>query len=326
MENKDLKPMSLGDVLDSTFKIYRDNFWKLIGAFGLLYFPLTLVVNYINRKAVETNFDSSFKDALSAKDMIIKYQFARQQLMHSFGIEGIALMILSFLVGCIYIPAVYKIVSEAFNDKKVTLLESYKYASNHVYPYVVTSILAKLVDLVMIIVMLVFLVIIYLVISLVLGISPIKLSEGVGIEQAKMAIDIICVIVLVILALLGAAFVYAFDHFVTASFVINGKKYGKAIGEGLKLACNKFWRYVGSFTIMYIIIIMISFVIGILTNLIGVPTDSWIGSTITQTISQIIIGPLLLSLIVVLTYDYKIKKQGLDIQNDYLELINKDKE
>lgn len=326
MDNKDLKPMSIGDTLDATFKIYKDDFWRLIGAFGILYFPLTLILNFVGDPNIIDNFQTKMKDVTNFKDAVIQYQFIRDNMSQNFHLQGLLLMVLGFLVACIYVPAVFKIAAEAFNGNKVTILESYKYASNNVWSYIVTSIFAKLVELVIIVLMVIGLVVAYLIMFLSLGINPVKLMSAASVSTSSKAILIIATIVLALIAIFILAFVVLFNYFVTASFVIDGKKYGEAISSALKLACNKLWKYICSVIIMYVIIFLIWFVIGIIFALLGFSSDSLQAEVIKQAITEILLQPIILTLIVVLTYDYKIKKQGLDLQNDYLDLINKDKE
>ncbi len=114
METADLRPLSLGELLDRTFTLYRSHFWVFVGIMAI---PASfgIPVNYLILKFEGSTFFANRPPMVPSPGLI-------------FGVFGgyLVFMLLAMLVYSIAVAAVTHAVSEAYLGRRTTVRDSYR--------------------------------------------------------------------------------------------------------------------------------------------------------------------------------------------------------
>lgn len=114
METAELRPLSLGELLDRTFTLYRNHFWVFVGIMAI---PASfgIPVSYISLAFQGNSFSAAKPTLTPAPGLILGY------------IAGFfAFAILLMLVHSIALAAVTHAVSEAYLGRRSTVRDSYR--------------------------------------------------------------------------------------------------------------------------------------------------------------------------------------------------------
>jgi hypothetical protein len=133
---------------------------------------------------------------------------------------------------------------------------------------------------------------------------------------------IIFVILAIVLSLGLYAYIVGFNYFATTSFVIEENGVMESIGRGFSVASFKFFRYAGAMILMSIIVLIPTIIRGFAGGFIGGMIGSDIISYVIATLVGIIFMPIMYILFAVLLYDYKVRKEGFDINQEFNDLVN----
>jgi hypothetical protein len=114
VETADLRPLSLGELLDRTFTLYRRHFWVFVGIMAI---PASfgIPVNYLILEFEGSTFFGNRPPVVPTPGLI-------------FGVLGgyFAFMLVATLVYSIAVAAVTHAVSEAYLGRKTTVRDSYR--------------------------------------------------------------------------------------------------------------------------------------------------------------------------------------------------------
>ncbi len=312
IENK-FKPMSLGEVLDYTFNIYRKNFLKLIVVFGLLSFPLDIISSIIDNSSSLVNkimkiMENNFNNPKAAMEAFNKLMSANEAASVNPWVNIIS--VLSIIALIIYLPALYKMVSEAFKGNSITVEDSYKYSFKRFFSYV---------GALMLFVLITFFVTVVVTIALVIAFAILYLISNL-VGPLRVVIIIISMIALIFITIMFSFYLYATFSFMTVSLVAEEKSPMEAIKRGFSLAQFKLFRFTGVTILMSLIIGIPSLII----QQIGLAISRATGIDMIQHIifagTGVVLNPIMFVLVIVLYYDYKIRREGIDIEQAYSEL------
>jgi Membrane domain of glycerophosphoryl diester phosphodiesterase len=114
VETADLRPLSLGELLDRTFTLYRDHFWVFVGIMAIPA-SLGIPVNYLILQFEGSTFFANRPPVVPSPGLI-------------FGLLGgyLAFMLMATIAYSIAIAAVTHAVSEAYLGRKTTVRDSYR--------------------------------------------------------------------------------------------------------------------------------------------------------------------------------------------------------
>jgi len=148
--------------------------------------------------------------------------------------------------------------------------------------------------------------------------------EGTG-EATRVLVGTVAIILMiggVIIGLLLSLALFISFLFVTQTIVLEGYGPISALGRSFRLVWSSFWRILGIFLLLYIMVTIITLVpTGVLGFVVGLVFDDPIKDfTIRQSLSmligyvaQILVLPLLLTGYTLLYYDMRVRKEGYDI-------------
>lgn len=307
-----LKPMTFGEILDYTFSIYRKNFLRLIVAFGILTLPIGVISSII-----DSNVGPSINKYLeiiqnNPNDSKAIFEAIQKLESHTSGSRGLMLIIgiVSLIASCIYLPAVYKMLSEAFNDRVMTVESAYKHAAKRFLSYLGAVLLSFIIGIFIIVVAAIAICIVFGILYLI------AMYAG----ALKMLLIIIFSLALIFVFIMVTFYLVGAFSFMAVASAIEEKSPLEAIKRGFKLAGFKLFRFIGANILIYLIILIPSIII----TQIGVGISNSSGIPIIQHIisvgTDIVFKPIWFVLIIVLYYDYKIRREAIDIEQSYSEL------
>jgi Membrane domain of glycerophosphoryl diester phosphodiesterase len=252
-----LRPLSVGEILDASFKVVRQSFGTLAVCVLVVALPLNIV-----RTLIEASTrDNAFNLDVATNNVSSGTQAA----------GGLLIAILSILLTSIAAAACFRAVSSVYLGETPTVGGSLSFAANKVLSVVWLSILFG------------FGLIIPLLFFLLPGIwlavawsvaFPVLLSEGLG----------------------G----------------------GKALGRSFRLVKGRWWSTFGTLIVMYLIVLVISLIVGgLLGTALVASQDSeavaGVLTTIINTVSSLITLPLYAAVLTILYYDLRVRKEGFDL-------------
>lgn len=254
--NQQFRPMDLGNILDVSWKIYKERFFTLVGIMAVSNLPITIL------------------------SVLLGYTLENNNIEDTGSIAVVLFMILTILFLSITLyplatGAGVKVAAEGFLDNDLSLSEAYKLSFQKYFALLVPMIFSFL-------------------------------AIGLG--------TIVGLIGFIIGSPLAYIFLTTIFIFITQSVMIDDKGYFDAMGRSAKLAMTDFWRVLG----IGIVILFITMFSGIIINLPGLLPYLVLGESsivgqlfynIFSFLSGILIGPYTLTVITVLYFDLKIRKE-----------------
>lgn len=133
MLNADLRPMTIGEVLDRTFRLYKSEFWLFA---GIMSFPFLIVFvgNVLFSWITTSNFAASRAST----------GFAQPVLLLESGAAAFLLVIVTFVVVGIGEAATIFAVSDIYLGRQATIAGSYGRVSGHIFQALTTIFLTVL--------------------------------------------------------------------------------------------------------------------------------------------------------------------------------------
>lgn len=255
-----LRPLSVGEVLDASFKIVRGSFGTLAGCVLVVALPLNILNTLITASTSDNAFDL---DSVSGQDDV------------GTGTElagSVVTSTLSVLLTALAAAACYRAVSSVYLGEHPTVGGSLSFAASRLLPVIALSIIYFLA------LIPAFLALIVPGIWLAVAWSlsfPALLSERIG------------------------------------PFA--------ALKRSFRLVKGRWWPTFGALLVMYLIIIVISGILGAIfgATLIGSSGNEALAATLytlVNTLSSLITLPLIAAVVTVIYYDMRVRKEGFDLQ------------
>jgi glycerophosphoryl diester phosphodiesterase family protein len=293
----DLRPLTLGELLDRSFRLYRRHFWLFV---GLMAVPsvLVLILNLAMLAAPE------FVDVNAAPDDLA---MIAQILMGAAVIFG--LMIAYFVAYVVTLGATTVAVSELYLDRPATIASAYA----HVRSYI-----GRLVLLMILIVVRLF----GLFIAAMIPLFGLALALAILAGQIGTALAPFFTILGTFAAML-AIFVYSFRYSVAVpALVLEPISPNEAIRRSVFLVRDNFWRT--AILVVFATVItyaaMMIFQMPFMAAAFAADPESrtafvlHIAGSVSGAIGGAVTGPLLIVALALLYYDLRIRKEGLDLQ------------
>ena len=319
----ELRPMSIGDLLDAVFRIYRNHFLILIGISALAQIPLLLV-----QLGLDIVFGQRFVTDLTTITERLPFFDPSTDSFTELPLGNIA----TFLFGSIFLAALQaifiqpilsgalsKAVSESYHGQKPQLLGSYNLGSSRILNLIGVGLLTSLIALVgggAIFVLYLF--------GVALLISSIEAGGGSG----SILLGILGIGFLFLMFVGFLIFFFAFWLrllFATQAVVFEERGAFAALGRSWRLIRGSFWRVFGIYILMQILVQIIigiplgigSFFLGVAFGSSGDPLAGFgAQQAITSLLSygaQILVFPIQLCVLTLLYYDMRVRKEGYDL-------------
>lgn len=254
-----LRPLSVGEVLDVSFKIVRQSFSTLAGCVLVVALPL----NIVNTLIATSTRDNAFNlDTTTTSSVSTGTQLA----------GGLLSATLALVLTTLAAAACFRAVSGVYLGERPTVGESLSFAARRLLPVIVLSLLY-------------FFGVLFAILGLLFASLWLSVAWSLSFP-ALLAED------------LGPV---------------------AALGRSFRLVKGRWWPTFGSLFVMYLLVLVISAVLGALLGAVliaSVDSEVVAGvlSTIINTLSSLITLPLMASVLTVLYYDLRVRKEGFDLQ------------
>jgi hypothetical protein len=304
--------MSLSELLDRTFTLYRNHFWLFCGLMAL---PEVVIVLFQLLSLTFFPVHVVSPTAVNPQDPFS----ALAGMKSNFGATFVVL-ILSAVCKAFSLGAVTLAVSELCLGRPATIWESYRKVKKRV---------AGLFGLILLLLFLGFLLVFAGVfVGALLGILMASgLTAATGSSAALKVVVFILVMILVLACVAGGAFLafWLLMRFAVSIPVFMLEKLG--VGESLTrsgvLTRGHRWRIFGAVIIMYIVsfgvqsVLSLPFIILTAVNAAKGVLPLWIqmGTTLAGAVGGTLAGPLMMITLALVYYDVRIRKEAFDLEN-----------
>ncbi len=254
-----LRPLSVGEILDASFKVVRSSFGTLAGCVLVVALPLNIVNTLITASTSENAFN--LDSATTTGDVSTGTALAGSLLT----------TVLSLVLTTLAAAACFRAVSSVYLGEQPTVGESLSFAASKLVPLILLSILFTI-GLIPAFILLI-LPGIWLAVAWSVG-FPAMLSEGLGPVAA--------------------------------------------LGRSFQLVKGRWWPTFGAVLVMYLIVIVISGILGVLfgATLIASLDSEAVAAviyTIVNTLSSLITLPLFAAVLTIIYFDLRVRKEGFDL-------------
>jgi len=252
-----LRPLSVGEILDASFKVVRQSFGTLAVCVLVVALPLNILSTLVRASTSDNAFNLD-----TATNNVSTGTAAAGQL-----IVGILSLVLTTLAA----GACFRAVSSTYLGEKATVGESLSFAATKILPLIWISILFSL------------------------GLIPAFIAlffPGVW---------------------LFVAWSVSFPALLSED--VRGSK---ALGRSFRLVRGRWWPTFGALVVMYLIVFVISAILGVLLGAAFVASldneaVAAVLTTIINTLSSLITLPLFAAVLTIIYYDLRVRKEGFDL-------------
>lgn len=310
-----LRPMTISDILDAVFRLYRDNFLTFIGVVALLQVPMLIL-------QISVTF------ALGNQVLVDMMQLTRELPFFDPEVDPLSelplgsLMLyvaISMVIGLIQAIVIQQLINGAlanaiarrYLNQPVSILEAYSFGIERIAALIIAGIIITLIGGL----------IIGVLFGCTIGFLIVVASAGQD-SVALAALTIFATIITILIAILIAAILLLRFLFTTQAIVLEGRGPIDAMGRSWRMMRGSFWRVLGIVALVYILVQIITIVPsvalgGVIGAIFNRPEDFAIQqslSTLVGYLIQIVALPLQLSAFTLLYYDLRVRKEGYDMQ------------
>ncbi len=253
-----LRPLSVGEVLDASFKVVRQSF----GVLALCVLVVAVPLEIISTLVAASTSDNAFNlDSAPANDISTGTAAAGQLLI---GILGLVLTTLAT-------AACFRAVSSTYLGEKPTVGESLSFAASRLLPLIWLSILYSF--------------------------------------------GLIIPFLLLLLPGIWLAVAWSLSYPALLAEDVRGFK---ALGRSFRLVSGRWWATFGALVVMFLIVVVISAIVGVLLGAILVASldNEFVAGVLTTLInigSSLITVPLFAAVLTIIYYDLRVRKEGFDL-------------
>ena len=316
------KPMTVGNILDYSFRVYRDNFVTIMGFSALVSGGFSLLILLLQSLAAPSGTMTDPWGLIINGIKSGDFPYFIQQIPQSepgpgYFPESLLFFIVSYASGLImhilvnpFVQGgITNITARYFHGFSMDLSAAFKQTTNKFGKLVLTA-LSLMVYYIGIAIGGV--VLLGIIVAVLFALS----AAHVFLDSAGGTAILVVGIIFVYLILVGAFFVmFNFVSFTYQAAVCEGKYNFAAIGRSFKLVGKKFWKVVGVRILMYLLVYAIIGAIGGVAFLIALlsPVDIMFQEVITLIITALA-TPLIYIATTILYYDCRIRLEGYDLE------------
>lgn len=294
------RSMSVGELLDAVFSLYRRNFVLIAAISAIVQVPFSLL-QYV---VFEVFGYSALQGRLQGAQQALQNPDAStQQLQNLAGVAGDVLAIAAiiglvgiFIVQPLATAATARAVSDRYLDRVATIGSSYRAAFNRLGALVWQSLILTVGFLAAIVVFAVI----------------VALLAAVG-GTSTIGIDVLLGLALAVVAVL----IYVRTALAPPAIVLEHLSGWRGLQRSWALVRGLFWRMFGILLLVAIIRVIIGGIVAALIGLTGStldPNGQLIVSDVAGTISNVFVSPIAYIAVTLLYYDTRIRKEAFDIE------------
>jgi hypothetical protein len=316
-----LRPMSIGDMFDAAFRLYRKHFVTFIGIAALLQVPMTILQLLLQFQFGSQALQNWMRFATRPPRVL-----PGQNIFDIFPLGDMATFIgISLALGAVQFLLVRNLITGAlanavarsYRGEPVSILGAYNLGLRRFLALVGASLATFVIGM--------------LFVALIFGCtfgSTFALLSNLGTRSAASGLLtglLVVVLILGVFALLLVAILYLYARLLltTQAIVLEDQGPLGGIGRSWQLVGGAFWRTLAIAVLMYILAYLIAGIPSTITSLAltflsGNALDSLMRNqvivAVVAQIGQILVLPLELVIFTLLYYDLRIRKEGYDLE------------
>jgi len=313
-----LRPMSIGDMLDAAFRLYRQHFLTFIGIVALLQVPMAMLqflIQYTYGNTALTswvNFISRLPAARPGQNPFDSFPLG--DLLTVVATSLVLGAIQFLLIRNLITGALANAISRSYTGQPISILGSYSFGLRRFLSLIGASLATFLIGASLSAVLF----------GCSFG-SIAALLAGTNRASGALAAIMIVLVMFGLFILLGLAALFFYTRLLitTQAIVLEGQGPLAGLARSWRLVAGSFWRTLGILVLMgflsYIIAAFPATVVSFaLTIGSGNALDNLVRNQIITTLlaqlGQIIVLPLQLAIYTLLYYDLRIRKEGYDLE------------
>lgn len=313
-----IRPLGLGELLDESFRLYRNNFLTFIAIAAVVLVPYTLLnlivqIPLQQQIAVLQQSAASGNNPFGGLDPI--------DLLTSFGFFMLGTVGVSILYVIFFQPmmegALAHAISQRYLDAPVGLGDSFGTALRRIFALIGARLIPALVSIIPLAI--VFGGIIGIV-ALITGArtsgDDSSFATGIGAGLALFA----CIFGLIMLLVIASLLIAVRILFTSQAVIIEGQGPWQAIVRSWRLTTGSFWRILGYLLVIGLLVFFISLVPSLLITtpvqflLQDQPQVQLVIQSVVSALVSVFITPFSLITYTLLYYDLRIRREGFDLE------------
>jgi hypothetical protein len=308
-----LRPMSIIDMFDAAFRLYRQHFFTFVGIVALLQVPmaiLQILVQIPYAQAMErfTTRPPAFRPGMNVFDII-----PWREMLPYYGLLLILSVVQYLIVYNLMTGALANAIARSYMGQTVSILGAYSLGGRRIGSLIAASLVPFLLWLVL------------LLVSAGCGIAAVSTMGVRPGEDANIPLMIVAFLgmfVVILLLIVASLFIYVRLLFATQAIVLEDQGPLEGLKRSWRLVGQSFWRTLGSvflvFVFAYIILVIVHLPVLAVVALTGIMfNDIALYQTINVLVSyllMVLILPFQFTIFTLLYYDLRIRKEGYDIE------------
>lgn len=319
-----LRPLSIGDLFDTIFRLYRNNFLVFIGIAALIQIPMILIQMGLEF-ALGRQSTADFLQIINElpffnpqTDSVTDLPITNPLLYY--GLTIVLALLQIIVVQQLLNGALANAIARRYLGQPISVLEAYNFGARRLSALLIVGVLVAILTIVVGVVL----------IGIYFGGLFLVVSIATTQSGTRAAVAAILALLLMLLLLIVAMIVFAMIAlrflFVTQAVVLEDHGPIGALRRSWQLIRGSFWRVLG---IVVLLVILVQIVMGIpviimtmvLSFTLGGAADPLQNYLLRQSITvltsyaaQILVLPIYLSAYTLLYYDLRVRKEGYDLQ------------
>ena len=296
------RSLSVGELLDAVFSLYRRNFMLIAAISAIVQVPYSLLQYIVFEVAGYSALQSRLQGAQQALQNPNQPP-TTEQIQNLLGIAGNILVIAGilalvavFIVQPLATAATARAVSDRYLDRETSIGSSYRAALRRLLPLIVQSLILTGVFL------------------LIFGLAAVLVTVlGIAGGPSTIPVDVIVILAVVVVAVL----LYVRTSLAAPAIVLEQLSGWRGLRRSWSLVRGLFWRIFGILLLVLIIRVIIGGIVGALLGLAGSALDTngqLIVTDVAGTIANVFVSPIAYIAVTLLYYDTRIRKEGFDIE------------
>lgn len=327
-----LRPLSIGDLFDTIFRLYRNNFLVFIGISALIQIPMFLLQmglevalgrRYI-ADLVQLMNELPFFDPRT--DSLIDLPITN--LLLYYGLTFVLALLQIIVVQQLLNGAMANAIARRYLGQPISVLEAYNFGAHRLSALLIVGVLVAILTIVVgMVLMGIYFGGVFLMVSVA------ATQSGVGAAVAAI-LALLLMVLLLIVAVILFAFIALRFLFVTQAVVMENHGPLRALRRSWQLIGGSFWRVLG---IVLLLMILVQIVVWIPVMIMSVVLSLMLGSAVdplqnyllrqsmtllTSYAAQILVSPIYLSAYTLLYYDVRVRKEGYDLHLRAAHVVN----
>jgi hypothetical protein len=308
-----LRPMSIGDMLDAAFRLYRRHFLTFVGIVALLQVPMAMLQFLTQLPYLQTlqRFTARPFGAVPGQNLFDLFPFA--ELLPYYALVFVLTILQYLLVYNLMTGALANAIARSYLGQPISILSAYNIGFKRVAALIVASLTPFAISMLFIAILA----------GCAIGaLSTLGVRSG---EQPNIGLAIAALIGLVgvvFVMIVGGLFFYVRLLLATQAIVLEGQGPFAGLRRSWRLVGQAFWRSLGIFLLVYAFMYVVSLVIQLPLVVIGaffgmlfdnsLPYQG-IASLVTYGV-LILVLPLQFIVFTLLYYDLRVRKEGYDLE------------